>query len=300
VGPRRRARPVGWADRHGRLLLIAPALLVVAAVVLYPLGYSIWASFVDEISFPDHHWAGLANYRNVVEDSAAQAALAHTAILCGAAVALELVIGLLLALSVSTGRAWRRMLIPLLVLPMFASSVTAGQFWHLLLDPTYGPVDFLLGKFVGHQVAIDWSARTTWTYAGIVLADAWQWTPLVFLILFAGLRLIPSELYEAAAIDGATAWQSFRSITAPLLAPVVLLALTLRLVDATKLFDVPFVFSGGQPTSAETASLYLYHQGFVDFFYSFAAAGSWLFVLVVAAAAISLSYPLLRRGAFAR
>ena len=292
-------RATAWADRHARVLLIAPAVAAVAVVVLYPLGYSLWASFVDEITFPGYGWAGLTNYRNVVEDADARAALAHTAILCGAAVAFELVIGLLLALSVSTGRAWRRTLIPLLVLPMFASSVTAGQFWRLLLDPHRGPVDFLLGKLIGHHVAIDWSAQTAWTYAGIVFADAWQWTPIVFLILFAGLRLIPAELYEAAAMDGATAWQSFRAITAPLLAPVVLLALTLRLVDATKLFDVPFVF-GGKAAQTQTASLYLYHQGFTNFFYSYAAAGSWLFVLIVAAVATLLSYPLLRPGAFAR
>jgi multiple sugar transport system permease protein len=281
------------------VLVIAPAFAAVAAVVLYPLGYSLWASFVDEITFPGYRWAGLTNYRNVVEDADARAALAHTGVLCGAAVTFELVVGLLLALSVSSGRAWRRALIPLLVLPMFASSVTAGQFWRLLLDPTYGPVDFLFGKLIGHHVAVDWSAQTAWTYAGIVLADAWQWTPIVFIILLAGLRLIPAELYEAAAIDGATPWQSFRSITVPLLAPVALLAVTLRLVDATKLFDVPFIF-GGQEKPTQTASLYLYHQGFTDFFYSFAAAGSWLFVLIVAAVATALSYPLLRPGAFAR
>jgi multiple sugar transport system permease protein len=297
--PSRIGRVLAWADRHARVLLITPAVAAVAAVALYPLGYSLWASLIDEISFPGHGWAGFTNYRNVVEDLDARAALAHTAVLCGIAVTFELVIGLLLALSVTAGRAWRRALIPLLVLPLFASSVTAGQFWRLLVDADHGPVDFLLGKLVGHQVAIDWSAHTGWTYAGIVLADAWQWTPLVFLILLAGLRLIPAELYEAAAIDGATPWQSFRSITAPLLAPVALLALTLRLVDATKLFDVPFVFGGGSAPT-RTATLYLYRQGFTDFFYSFAAAGSWLFVLIVAVVAGLLSYPLLRPGAFAR
>src|SRR5437868_3889272 len=154
-----RSRFVAWSDRHARLLLVTPALLAVAAVALCPLGYSLWASFRDEISFPGSHWAGLAHFRDAVEDPDARAALTHTAILCGAAVALEVVLGLLLALSVSAGRRWRRALIPLLVLPMFASAVTAGQFWRLLLDPKYGPVDFLLGKLVGHHVGIDWTAH---------------------------------------------------------------------------------------------------------------------------------------------
>ena len=294
------ARVAAWSNRHARLLLIAPATAALTAVMLYPLGYSLYASVVSEISFPDHGWVGLRNYRLVVEDLDARRALEHTAVLCGLAVTVELVLALLLALSITTGRAWRRTLLPVIVLPLFASSVTAGQFWRLLVDPTVGPVDFLFGKLVGHQVALDWSAHTGWTYAAVVLADAWQWTPLVFLILLAGLRLIPAELYEAAAIDGATAWQSFRSITAPLLAPVVLLALLLRLVDATKLFDVPFVFGGGQPSPTQTASLYLYHQGFTNFFYSFAAAGSWLFLLILAGAVVLASYPLLRPGALVR
>jgi len=288
-----------WSDRYDRWLLVAPAVVAVGAVALYPLGYSLRASFLDEISIPGYGWAGLTNYRNVVDDPTARATLEHTAVLCAAAVTVELVLGLLLALSLSALTRSRRLLIPLLVLPMFASSVTAGQFWRLLLDPVYGPVDFLLGKLVGHHVALDWSAHTVSTYAAIVLADAWQWTPVVFLILFAGLRLIPAELYEAAALDGATAWQSFRAVTAPLLVPAVLLAFTLRLVDATKLFDVPFVF-GGRSAPTQTVSLYVYHQGFVDFFYSFASAASWLFMLIVAVLAVALAYPLLRRGVFVR
>src|SRR5205807_5169836 len=120
--PSRAAGLATWSDRHARRLLVAPALLAVAAVVLYPLGYSLWASFVDEISIPGYGWSGLANYRHVVEDADARAALGHTAVLCGAAVTVELVLGLLLALSLASPARWRRMLIPVLVLPMFASS----------------------------------------------------------------------------------------------------------------------------------------------------------------------------------
>jgi ABC-type sugar transport system permease subunit len=146
-------------------------------------------------------------------------------------------VGLLLALSVASGGRWRRRLIPLLVLPAVASAVTAGLLWRLFLDAPAGPVGFLLGQ-AGVPVSDDWLASTWLTYAGIVLADAWQWTPVVFLILYAGLRTIPSELYEAADLDGATPGRSFAFVTLPLLAPFAALAVLLRLVDGMKLFDV--------------------------------------------------------------
>ena len=275
-----------WADRHSPFFLLAPLVLVVAAVVVYPLGYSLWVSLVDYDSAVQE-WVGLRHYRAVVEYSAFPAALLRTAGLCCAAVAIEFTLGLLLALSVASGGSWRRKLIPLLLLPAVAGGVTAGLFWRVFLDAGAGPANFLLGEALGRPVTIDWLSNTWLTYAGIVLADAWQWTPIVFLILYAGLRTIPSELYEAADLDGATPSRSFVFVTLPLLAPFAVLALLLRFVDGMKLFDVPVIF-GGKSEGTETAALYLYGQGFTSFHLGFASAGSWLFVLAIAIIACPL------------
>ena len=127
-----------WADRHSPFFLLAPLVLVVAAVVVYPLAYSLWVSLVDYDSAVQE-WVGLRHYRAVVEYSAFPAALLRTASLCCAAVAIEFTLGLLLALSVASGGSWRRKLIPLLLLPAVAGGVTAGLFWRLFLDAGAGP-----------------------------------------------------------------------------------------------------------------------------------------------------------------
>jgi multiple sugar transport system permease protein len=287
-----------WLDRHAGLLLLAPAVIVIVAVVLYPLAYSLWASFVD-YDVPAHPWIGLRNYRNIVEFSAGPGALARTFGLCGTAVMLEFVLGFLLALSIASGGRWRSRLIPVLVLPIFAGSVAAGLFWRLFLDAEIGPVNFILGELVGHPVTLDWTSSTWLTYLGIVLADAWQWTPIIFVIMLAALRTIPRELYEAADLDGASPRKAFVFVTLPLLTPVALLVLMLRLLDAVKLFDVPLIF-GGSSEATETAAVYLYREGFTFFHFGYASAGSWLFVAAIALAAGPLVYLLLRpRAAWA-
>jgi multiple sugar transport system permease protein len=132
----------------------------------------------------------------------------------------------------------------------------------------------------------------------IVVADVWQWTPFVFVILLAGLTTISPQLYEAAALDGAGAWQAFRHITLPQLLPSILLALTFRLLDATKLFDVIYVMTGGGPgSSTYTASFYLYQVGFQQFHLSKATAGSWIFLALTAVLIMALVRRLLPKEA---
>lgn len=284
-----------WLDRHATLLLLAPGVLLIGLVVVYPLGYSMWVSVVDYDVSPVHSWVGTRNYRNVVEYTSFPQALARTAWLSAAAVLLEVVLGCLLALAVASGGRWRRRLVPLLVLPVFASAVTAGLFWRLLFDGE-GPANFLAGQVLRRSFDDDWLSSPWLTWTGIVLADAWQWTPIVFLIVYAGLHTIPRELHEAADLDGATPARSFAFVTLPLVAPFVALALLLRLADAMKLFDVPAIF-GGTREDTETAALYLYGEGFTYFHLGLAAAGSWLLVGAIALAAAPLVVLVVRQRA---
>ena len=156
----------------------------------------------------------------------------------------------------------RGVLMTIFLIPLFVSPVIVGQFWSLLLQRPFGPVDYLLSLLLQRPVEISWLTESPWNFIAIITADTWQWTPFMFVILLSGLTAIAPELYEAAALDGASRLQTFVHVTVPQLLPIMLLALTLRLLDAIKLFDIIYVMTGGGPgTSTYTTSYYLYVTG---------------------------------------
>ena len=285
-----------WADRHIAWLLAAPAVLLILALSIYPLLYSVWVAFVNyDFEIPGHAFVGLQNFREIVTDPIARRSLVNTAILSVACVAVEFLLGLMLALAMVKPFRGRGLIMPILIVPLFISPVIVGQFWSLLLQQPYGPTNYLLGKLLGQPVMISWLTQTPWNFIAIITADVWQWTPFMFVILLAGLTSIAPELFEAAELDGATPWQTFHHVTLPLLTPIILLAITFRLLDAVKLFDVIYVMTGGGPgSSTYTASFYLYQIGFQQFHLSKATAGSWIFLLLSAAIIAVLIRRLLR------
>ena len=132
-----------------------------------------------------------------------------------------------------------------------------------MLQRPFGPTDYLLSRLFGHEVTISWLTESPWVFFSLIIADVWQWTPFMFVILLAGLTAIPPNLYEAAELDGVDAWQAFKSITLPHLGPMILLAITFRLLDAVKLFDTIFIMTGGGPgTATQTLAVFLYNQSF--------------------------------------
>ena len=301
VAPRRsvatwRGSVSSWTDRYFGVLLVLPAVLLILALSIYPLVYSLWVSFVNyDFQIPGHAFVGWLNFQEVVADPVARASLANTAILSAAVVVLELALGLPLAMAMLKPFRGRGMIMPILLMPLFMSPVIVGQFWSLLLQRPFGPTDYLLGRLVGHPVTISWLTETPWKFVSIILADVWQWTPFMFVILLAGLTAISHELYEAADLDGVTPLQSLYHMTLPLLAPIILLAVTFRLLDAVKLFDVIYVMTGGGPgTSTYTASFYLYQTGFQEFHLSQATAGSWIFLALITLVIMALVRRLLR------
>jgi multiple sugar transport system permease protein len=280
-------------DRNMRFLLVAPAVLLILLLTIYPLVYSLWVDFVNyDVSLPGHAWVGLDNFKAVWSDPIARHALVVTLELSFSCVAVELVLGLLLALAMVRSFRGRRWFMTLFVMPLFVSPVVVGTFFSLILTQPFGPTNYLLGQLLGHPVTVDFTNNTPWVYFSIILADAWQWTPFMFVILLAGLTSISDELYQAADLDGAKPRQSFFFITLPLLLPIALLAITFRLVDALKLFDVIFVLTRGGPgTDTYTASYYLYEQGFQFFHIGQGTAGSWMLMLVI----LAIAYWLVRR-----
>jgi multiple sugar transport system permease protein len=299
IGRRRTAAsaaPSSWADRHIAWLLAAPAVLLILALSIYPLLYSVWVAFVNyDFEIPGHAFVGLQNFRDVIGDPIARRSLVNTAVLAAASVAVEFVLGLLLALAMADHFRGRGVIMSILIVPLFISPVIVGQFWSLLLQQPYGPTNYLLGKLLGEPVAISWMTQPPWNFFAIITADVWQWTPFMFVILLAGLTAIPAEIFEAAELDGATRWQTLVHVTLPLLTPIILLALTFRLLDAIKLFDIIYVMTGGGPgSSTYTASFYLYQIGFQQFHLAKATAGSWLFLILSAAIIMLLVRRLLR------
>jgi multiple sugar transport system permease protein len=282
IGRRRSSAASFWLDRHIRWLLVLPAVLLVLALTIFPLGFSMWVNFVQfDFSISEEHpWVGLDNFRTVLEDAIFRRSVWLTAFLAGTAVLIELALGLLLALAMVRPFRGRRVLMTLFVIPLFISPVIVGGFFDLFLRRPFGPTNWLLGKLLGHPVTIDFTLESPWTYISILVADAWQWTPFMFVILLAGLAAISEELYEAADLDGAKPRQAFFFVTLPLLTPIILVAVTFRFIDAAKLFDIIFSLTRGGPgTDTYTTSYYLYQQGFEFFHLGQGTAGSWLFMI---------------------
>jgi multiple sugar transport system permease protein len=282
-----------WADRHIRWALVVPVVVLILLITAFPLGYSVWVSLVQfDFRVQGHPWNDFQNYIRVIESSVAQASLWRTVALASVVVTVELVLGLLLALAMVKPFRARRFLIPIFILPLFMAPVVVGQLWRMLWDPQFGPVNYILSLVWPGDVEIVWGIQYPWNWISIVVTDAWQWTPFMFVILLAGLVAIPDDVYEAAALDGATRRQTFVEVTLPLLLPVMIVAVAFRLIDALRIFDIIFPLTGGGPgTSTYTATFYLYEQGFRLFNFGEASAGSWMFLVIIA----FISYWLVRR-----
>lgn len=295
--PRGRPRSLSaWSDRHFGWLLVAPAVALVLALSVYPLLFSLWVAFVNyDFSVPGHAFVAFENFRRVVTDPVAIHSAAMTIGFTLANVAIEFVLGLIMALAMTKTFRGRGLVMTVLIVPLFISPVIVGQFWALLLQRPFGPTNFLLGRLVGHEVTISWLTEAPWNYIAIVAADVWQWTPFMFVLLLAGITAIPPHIYEAAELDGVNQWQAFWWLTLPQLMPMILLSITFRLLDAVKLFDVIFMLTGGGPgTATYTASYYLYQVGFQQFHISQATAGSWIFLIAITLLIMLLVRKLLR------
>jgi multiple sugar transport system permease protein len=267
------------------LLLIAPTLAVLLSLSIYPLVYSIKVSFQTG---DDAHWS-IGNFTRLFTDTFFFSALVHTFVFAAAALTLEFLIGLSLAFLLDKQLRGRNLFRALLLAPMMLPPVVVGVVWRLMLNSDFGPINGTL-KGVGlDTTALTWTASPKLAFLSVIAVDVWQWTPFMFLILLAGLQAIPSEPYEAALIDGSSAWQTFANITLPLLKPAILIALLLRTMDLLRVFDSIFILTEGGPGFAtETVSIYIYRTAFRFGDFGYAAAMS--FVLLILTNMISAAY----------
>lgn len=268
-------------------LLLAPTLLVLLSLGIYPLIYAVRVSL--QVGRGERaHWS-LENFTRLFSDSFFLSALAHTLIYAASALTLEFLLGLALAVLLNERIRGRGIFRAALLVPMMLPPVVVGVVWRLMLNPNFGAINGTLKSFGVNTEALTWTASPRLAFLSVIAVDVWQWTPFVFLILLAGLQAIPEEPYEAALMDGSSAWQTFTNITLPLLKPAILIVLLLRTMDLLRVFDQIFILTEGGPGFAtETISLYIYRAAFRFGDFGYAAAMS--FVLLLVTNSISLGY----------
>jgi trehalose/maltose transport system permease protein len=257
----------GWAKARERLawLLVAPSVLVVLVVAIYPLFQSFRLSFTNARfgSTRPERYVGFDNYRRLWNDADFHSALWHTIQFTIASVALETVFGVAVALIINSQFKGRGLVRTSMLIPWAIPTVVSSQLWKFMLNQNNGVINDLLVTRLGlldHKVA--WLANTSTSLSAIVAVDVWKTTPFMALLLLAGLQIIPGDVYEAATVDGASKWQQFWQITLPLLRPALVVALIFRTLDAFKVFDIVYVMKG---TSLETLTVAIYaRQTMID------------------------------------
>jgi multiple sugar transport system permease protein len=282
---RRRAR---WSESPVFVLFLVPAVIFLAFTSVYPLARTLWLSFHSWFMNQPNtspQWAGWGEYQANLADQAFRTSALNTAIFGVGTVAVELLLGLALALAL-TGGGGIRVARSLLLVPMIMTPVVVGVLWRILLFDK-GLVNYLL-SLVGLG-PVYWFVDPFWAFVGVMLVDIWQWTPFVMIVLTAALASLPTEPFRAALIDGASPWQIFRYLTLPMLVPVLVVTALLRFMDAIKVFDTIYVLTNGGPGYAtEMLSSFIYKQGLRYFNIGGAAAASWMFLLVIVAIAIAM------------
>lgn len=275
-------------DREFKYLIIAPAVFILLFIGLFPLIYSLVVSFQNiNMLEEDTSFSGFIHYAALFRDTRLWESLLHTVIILVIALPLELILGLLMAYLFLEKLPGRPIFIALLVLPTMIAPVVAGATWRLLFDNRYGPINQVLGWIAGEPMTILWVIRPEWVYPAIFIAEIWQWTPFMFLILLAGLSNVDKSQLEAAELDGASFWRSFRLIVLPAIWPVMAIALLIRGLDLFRIFDVVWALTKGGPgTMTETISIYTYIQGFRQFETSYTAAIAFLVIVLLSVVVI--------------
>jgi len=257
---------------------VAPALALLAAVILVPAVYVLWLSFQQSTFGRAATFVGFANYAKILADPYFWRALGNTVVVVLVVVHVEVVLGLAMAMLFVAGLPFRKLLIAAVLAPYAVSEVGAVVMWRTLFDPDTG---FMTRVLTGLGLPpLEWSVVPSHGLALVALLSIWLHLPFTFIILYAARLAIPKELYEAAEIDGATPWQSFRRITLPLLMPAILVAMLFRYIFAYRLFsEVWLLTQGGPARSTEVVAVYLYLEAFRYNDFGAASATGWLMVV---------------------
>ncbi len=277
-------------------LFVAPGLVVVLVVTIFPTLYSVWLSLHKwEPTLKDKPFIGLGNYQALLNDPRFLHAALVTAFLVIVGVALEMAFGFVFADFVAKGTRGHRLVVGLMLLPVMVMPVVVGYTWRLLWDAQYGPINQMISWIIGRPFQYTWLGQPNTALFAMLVTEIWQWTPFMFIIFYAGMLSLDSEIFEAAEMDGASGWQQFWRLTVPLMLPIIAVAVLIRALDAIKAFDVVYTLTGGGPgSSTETTTFYIYQAGYQFFRLGYGAAGS-IVMLIFLSVLLTILLRVLRR-----
>ncbi|KQQ55266.1 MULTISPECIES: sugar ABC transporter permease [Rhizobium/Agrobacterium group] len=282
----RRSKPTRLAPNYWPFVI--PALVVIAAVIVFPWVFTLWMSAQRWTLGQEQSFIGLDNYIRLASDARFWESLWHTLVYTTLSVVAPLFLGTLAALLFDAQFPLRGFLRGVFVMPMMATPVAIALVWTMMFHPQLGVLNYLL-SLIGIG-PLEWIYNQSTVIPSLVLVETWQWTPLVMLIVLGGLAAVPREPYESAEIDGANAWQKFRYLTMPMIAPFLMIAVIIRSIDAVKSFDIIYAMTQGGPgTASETINIYLYNTAFAYYDIGYGSAMAVVFFIVI----IALSFVLL-------
>jgi multiple sugar transport system permease protein len=274
---------VPWWERNLAWLLVAPSLVMFVLFALLPSLTAILFAF-SHIRLArggmQRTFIGFANFQRALEDPIVQQSAGITLRWALIVTTVEILLGLGLALLLAQGVRGRGIFTSLLIIPIIMPPVAVSLMWFFMYEPNFGVINYLLNR-IGLPSVL-WLSDPSIALYSMMAVDVWQATPFAFLLLYAAVLSLPRDPYEAAAIDGAGRWHIFRTVTLPLLLPVLGVVVLLRLIDAARIFDKIFVMTRGGPgTSAYTTTLDIYVEGFNKYDFGYASAISFLFQIVL-------------------
>ena len=267
--------------KHKQIFLL-PGLIVLLGILIFPIVFTVRLSLSSwDIIVPGLDWIGIDNYiRLFTDDSRYWEALVRLIFFSSVTVFLQYVIGFTLAHLVWKEVVLKRFLRVLFLIPMMTTPVIMTVIWKTIFHESLGPVNDILTNF--GIAYIPWLTDESWGKLSVIIVEVWQWTPFMFLLLLAGLLSLPKEPYLAAAIDGAGPVRTFFYVTFPLMAPISIGAIIIRVIEASKILDTVYVLtSGGPGTATETSSFYIYIKGLREFQLGYSAAMSFTYLVIM-------------------
>lgn len=275
-------------------LFFLPSFGLLALVLLWPLAYAIYLSFFDYyLGSQARNFVGLGNYVELLTEARLWSSVGTTLIIAFGSVGLEFLVGMTLALTLYRLRVGARIFSTLLFLPHVVTPVVATLFLKWMLASNWGLVDATLLSFDIEPP--DWLGSPVWAKVSVILADAWIFTPLIMMVLYAALQGLDTAQIEAAQIDGASNWRILRHIIVPALIPAIIFTISVRLMDVFRFFDIIYVLTGGGPgTSTETITMYTYQLGFRMLEVGKASALGVITLLIVATLLFTINRTLTR------
>lgn len=273
-------------------ILLTPVFILLMAVTVYPFIYGIYMSLSSYNFLMGFRFIGLGNYIKLFRDARFLHSLWVTFVFVLSAVSLEFAVGMGIALLLNRKFPYKRIFTPLIYIPMIMAPIAVALMWRMLYNADFGPINYFLlsGGVIHRKVA--WLSETRYALPSLIVVDVWQWSPFMFLVLYAGLQSVPIEILEAAQIDGASRWQIFQYLTLPFLFPFIILTFLFRIMDAFKIFDsISVLTKGGPGTSTEAVSWLSYLNSFTYFRLGYAAAMSIILFGII----MIIAQPLLKK-----